>query len=65
MTNEVEELDGVMVDPASMTVAIGAGELVILPVDCDTDAFVLAVEKIPGLQAWPLPDSRVVVQRER
>lgn len=63
--NEADELEAVMVDPSTMTVAIGPGELVILPVDCDTDMFVAAAVKIPGLQAWPLPDSRVAVQRDR
>lgn len=65
MRHETDEetLEPVLVDPGSMTVAIGVGEMVILPVDCEAGEFVKAITDIPGLEAWPLPDSRVVLRR--
>lgn len=62
--NEVEELEGVMVDPGSMTVSIHPNEMVIIPVDSEPKAFVEALDNIDGVQAWPLPDNRVLIFRK-
>lgn len=59
---EKEELE-VFVDPQSMTVTIHPGEMVIMPVDCDVMDFVQEMKKVPGIEAYPLPDSRVAVKR--
>jgi hypothetical protein len=51
------------VDPSSVTVVLHAGELAIMPVDCDPKEWCEAAEKVLGLTAHPLPDGRVIVKR--
>jgi hypothetical protein len=57
------EQDDIFVDPSSVTVVLHAGELAIIPVDCDPKEWCEAAEKVLGLTAHPLPDGRVIVKR--
>lgn len=59
----IQQEEEVFVDPSSLTVVLHAGELAIMPVDSDPKEWCEAASSCSGVEAYPLPDGRVIVKR--